>query len=154
MSLNFRAGLKRSRLSWLDYVLLAMASCFSLYSIGMGLRIAEIGIYFIRIALIGTVFSALVHRFAPRQLLKADGYLYVIVALVCVFNARRLNAMLPEEGFPIQLIIGAIVSWMLSLGSFVTWRDGTLLFQAVPAIALFGLVGAWDTFPLAPYVFF
>jgi transglutaminase-like putative cysteine protease len=152
--LDLRAGLKRTRLSWLDYVLLAVASCCSLYSLGMALHEPSVGYFFLQIALVGTVVSAFVHRFAPRWILQADGYLYCILALVCVFFARRMNALLPEEGFPFQLIVAGIVGWMLSLCSFFSWRDGTLLFQAVPSIAIFGLVGAWDTFPQAPYVFF
>lgn len=43
---------------------------------------------------------------------------------------------------------------MLSLASFVCWRDATLLFQSVPCIALFGLVGTYDTFKASPYLFF
>ena len=34
------------------------------------------------------------------------------------------------------------------------WRDGTLLFPCVPAVALFSLVGSWDSFKGATFAFF
>jgi len=62
--------------------------------------------------------------------------------------------MLPQGGFPRQLMAASWLGWMLVLGSFVTWRDATLLFQAIPSIALFGLVGCYDTFRDVTFAFF
>ncbi|MFQ3677545.1 MAG: transglutaminase domain-containing protein, partial [Fimbriimonadaceae bacterium] len=50
--------------------------------------------------------------------------------------------------------VTGILAWMLALGSFAGWRDSTMAFQAVPGLALFGLVGAFNTFLAAPIVFF
>jgi transglutaminase-like putative cysteine protease len=43
---------------------------------------------------------------------------------------------------------------MIILCSMAAWRDRTLLFVSLPCIALFGLVGTFDTYPIGTGMFF
>lgn len=142
------------KLGWMDFGLSALASCLAVYSIGMGLRVPEVSWFFCGWIATGTVISFVVSRVMPERHTWVSGILYSVMAISSVAYAPSLNAILPKGGFPIQLIIAASLAWMLVFGSFLTWRDSTIVFQAVPSIALFGLVGAWDTFAGAPFAFF
>jgi transglutaminase-like putative cysteine protease len=142
------------RLSWLDHVLAGVAACLTVYSIGAGLGESAIGMFFIVMIVFGTTVSVLATRVLSDKAAVLDGYLYLAGALLSVFYATQLNLLLPEEGIPRELLVAGVLCWMLSFGSFFMWRDATVLFQAVPGIALFGLVGAWDTFAGAPFAFF
>lgn len=53
-----------------------------------------------------------------------------------------------------ELRIASVLTWMILFGSFATWRDATLLFQAVPCISLFALVGTFSNFEGATFAFF
>ena len=149
---NFRKDV--FRLGWLDFSLSALASCLAVFAVGMGLRQVEVAWFLIGIILTGTVCSFVITRFVPDRLAWISGLVYTAVAIACVIYVQPLNAMLPKGGFPIQLVIAAALAWMIAIGSFLTWRDSTIVFQAVPSIALFGLVGAWDTYDAAPFAFF
>jgi hypothetical protein len=139
----------------LDYMLAAAFACLAAYSAGMGLGQPKISQLFVSLILVGTTFSFIVNRFVKNRLvLNMDGFLYAAGALGSFFFARELNGLLPEEGFPWTLILGGVMCWMLVFGSFVVWRDSTLLFQAVPGIALFGMVGSWDTYGGSTFAFF
>ena len=142
------------RLGWLDFGLSAFASCLSVYSVGMGLRVPEISWFFIGWIIFGTFCSFIVSRLLPDRLTWLSGMFYSLMAVFAVGYVQPLNSILPGEGFPLQLIIAGSLAWMFLFGSFLMWRDSTIVFQAVPSIALFGLVGAWDTFGGAPFAFF
>lgn len=142
-------------LTWIDYVVSAIGSVAVLVSAGIGVRNEQAGYVFCAIALLGHLFSA----FGPRlkwswNRLTIDGVLFAGCAFASLAFAGELNRFLPEGGFPPQLLYTAGLCWVISLGSFLAWRDSTLLFLGVPAIALFGLVGAFDTFQFAPLMFF
>ncbi len=141
-------------LGWLDFSLSALASCLAVFSVGMGLRIPEISWFLCGWIAVGTVVSFVLCRLVPERYTWVSGLLYSMVSVGSVAYVQTLNSWLPKGGFPIQLIIAASLAWMLLFGSFLTWRDSTIVFQAVPSIALFGLVGAWDTFSGAPFAFF
>lgn len=149
---NFRRDV--FRLGWLDFSLSALASCLAVFAAGMGLRQVEVAWFLIGIILVGTISSFLITRILPERFAWISGMIYSIVAVGAVVYVQPLNAMLPKGGFPAQLVIAAALAWMLAIGSFLTWRDSTIVFQAVPSIALFGLVGAWDTYDAAPFAFF
>lgn len=142
------------RLGWLDFSLSALASSLAVFSVGMGLRQVEVAWFLITIIGIGTIVSFLITRILPDRWAWISGLLYTILAVGSVVYVQPLNAILPMGGFPIQLVIAAALAWMVAAGSFLTWRDSTIVFQAVPCIALFGLVGAWDTYNAAPFAFF
>lgn len=142
------------RLTWLDYVLVGIASSLAGFSAGWGLGIAEIAYFFTVLIIGGTLVSALLQQLIPPSRAAADGVVYALFATGSVFFASQLNDLLPGEGFPFQLRIAGVLCWVLVFGSFCMWRDATLLFQAVPGIAIFGLVGTWDTFRISPFLFF
>ncbi|HVL39050.1 MAG TPA: transglutaminase domain-containing protein [Fimbriimonadaceae bacterium] len=144
-----------SELGILDYVLSATGSALATYSAGMALSNAPLGLFFTGFVILGTFFSYFMSRvFRTPGAQLASGFLYAAALLIAFFLARRFNAMLPDGGFPWQLMVGGMLCWMLMFGSFFAWRDSTLLFQAVPSIALFGMVGTWDTFQGAVVAFF
>lgn len=145
----------RSKINTLDYLLMTAGSMLAAYSAGMGINQPEVGMFFVRLIAVGTVFSFFVRRLlGDSWLIKADGFLYAVLGLIAVTQSQSLNSLLPGEPFPRALLAASWLGWMLTLGSFVTWRDGTLLFQAIPAIALFGLVGVYDTYRDVTFNFF
>ena len=140
----------------LDYVLAAMAGMTATYSMGMSLSKPQMGWFFVFFIGLGMMGSFGIQRaFSGQKWLEVGGFLYFILAVTAVFYSSQLNGLLPEGGFDDrQLIVAGILSWMILLGSWVSWRDSTLLFQAVPSIALFGLVGAFDNFTGSTFAFF
>lgn len=142
------------QLGWLDFSLSALASCLAVYSVGMGLRIPEVSWFFVGWIALGTLVSYGLSRVIPDRHAWVGGLIYSLASVGSVAFVQTLNSWLPKGGFPLQLIIAASLAYMLLFGSFLTWRDSTIVFQAVPAIAIFGLVGAWDTFAGAPFAFF
>lgn len=142
------------KLGWPDFCLSALASCLAVFSAGMGLRVQEVYWFLGGWIILGTLVSYGLSRVIPEKHTWVGGLLYSMMAIASVMYSQPLNSILPMGGFPYQLIVAASLAWMLTFGSFLTWRDSTIVFQAVPSIALFGLVGAWDTFAGAPFAFF
>ncbi len=142
------------RLNWVDFLLSGVSNCLALYAMSFGLRKPLIGVLFISITVIGTLFSSIVHRYLPPRVGWVGAALYFGTAVACMGLNGQLNQLLPEEGFDRYLLIAGGLAWMLTCCSLFLWREAMLLFQAVPAIALFGLVGAFDTLSGAPFAFF
>lgn len=142
-------------LGWLDFVLAGSAASATVYSAGRGLSDTPIGNMLVALVALGTVVSLLIHRFLQIDKLGAFAAIpYAASLIAATFFATPLNRLLPGEGFPPELMLGGVLCWMIVAGSFTAWRDGTLLFQVVPGIAMFGMVGTWDTFREAPIAFF
>ncbi|MBL8088107.1 MAG: hypothetical protein JNM85_08585 [Chthonomonas sp.] len=139
----------------LDHLLMGLAAGLAAYS-----SLASIGQdTFAMVFAIGSVLAALVgHALRTSLPLKfttmTSGFLYALVAIAMVAFARPLNELLPPPGYPWQIIMAGIFTWTVMVCGIVAWRDSTLCFQAVPCIAIFGLVGAFDTFKLASLFFF
>jgi hypothetical protein len=145
----------RSRISTLDFLLMMFGSMLAVYSAGESVAQPQVGWFFVRLVCFGCVVSYVIRQLAGKsKFIRIDGVLYTLLAIYATFNVNSLNTLLPGEPFPRELQAAAYLSWMLTLGSFVAWRDGTLLFQAVPAMALFGLVGCYDTFRDVTFAFF
>ncbi|HRK21696.1 MAG TPA: transglutaminaseTgpA domain-containing protein [Fimbriimonadaceae bacterium] len=144
------------RLTLLDYVLAALAGMMATYSVGMSLLRPQLGWFFVIAIGLGMMVSFSIQRqFAKRKWIEVGGFIYFLLAMVAVFYSRQLNTFLPEGGFSErELTVASVLAWMILLGSWVSWRDSTLLFQAVPSIALFGLVGAFNTFKGSTVAFF
>lgn len=141
--------------AWIDYVLTAVLGSLALFTLGQGIAQPVVGIITGSIYCIGTGVSFLIAiRVRGTKFAGYDAMIYGCIALFAVFGQPLLNQLLPEDSFPIELRSAGMVTWLLSLGSFAAWRDATRLFQAVPALALFGLVGVYDTYPAAPFIFF
>lgn len=145
---------KELRMNWVDYLLSAIASGLSGFTAGMGLQLPSVGWIFVAFIVAGTLLSYGLQVVLPEKVARWDSVAYAIIATLVIVYQFQLNHLLPYGGFPRLLLLAGVLSWMLALGSFALWRDVSLLFQAVPCIALFGLVGTWDTFREAPYLFF
>jgi len=144
-----------SKINTIDFLLMSAGSALAAYSAGQSIRETGISMFFVGLIVLGTLFSFGMRKLLENSpFLKLDGWLYAGVLLFTIIQMEPLNESLPGEPFPRPLIAASYLSYMLALGSFVTWRDGTLLFQAVPAIALFGLVGCFDTFRNVTFAFF
>ena len=136
-----------SSLGLLDYVLMGFGSSLAAWSAGMAIGNQTIGFFSASLVVAGTIFSYLVRSLAKNnKILHVDGALYATAGICSAIFARGLNQIMPSGGFPPELFAAGWLSWMLILGSCFGWRDSTLLFQAVPSIAMFGLVGCYDTF--------
>lgn len=129
--------------------------CFALYAAGMAVGAPESGQVFVLLVAIGGCVSYLIRRvFESRKLIKFDALFYTVAAACGIFFSSNLNSVLPGDGIPQDVTTAGWLCWMMAAGSFFIWRDRTLLFQAVPTIALFGLVGCYDTYAPAPFFFF
>ncbi|RYG49569.1 DUF4129 domain-containing protein [bacterium] len=139
----------------LDFLLMGVGSSLAVWSAGQSIQNVDISWFYVRLVVFGTITSYLVRSaFRGQKLLGFDGILYALAAAGSVYYANALNTTLPGDTFPRELIAAGWLGWMLSFGAFLTWRDGTLLFQAVPAIAMFGLVGCYDTYRDVVWTFF
>lgn len=139
----------------LDYLLTGIYSCLAAYATGVSVGSVSAAWMFVGIIVAGTLFSFVVQWVMGEQTAtRWDGIFYLGVATATFAFRADLAKIVPDQPFVDQLLHTGTLCWMLALGSFFTWRDGTLLFQAVPSIALFGMVGAFDTFKPAPILFF
>src|SRR5689334_22469260 len=131
----------------IDYLLTGIYACLAAYATGMSVGSPGTAWVFVAIIASGTLFSFAVQWLIGDQAVaKYDGILYLAVGLAVFFFREDLGKLAPDQPFQDQLVLTGVFMWLLALGSFFTWRDGTLLFQAVPSIALFGMVGVFDTF--------
>lgn len=145
-----------AKVTWVDFLLAGVCGIMALYGVGMSITAERMGLVMVGIAALGTTISFFVSRaLAGTKWMEASVWLYVVGMLSSPFLARALNPILPGGGFPPELLASAAtISWMILIGSFLSWSDGRLTFQAVPCIAVFGLVGAFNTFAGATVTFF
>jgi|GEM_PF-6782033 len=141
--------------TWFDHVLSLIGAMLAVYSAGIGIGDVNVGYFFMGAILACSLVSfGLTKLFQGTKIARWDGIFYLILCMAAVLGRRPLNELLPGDGYPAQLAAAGVLSWLLAFGTLATWRDQTLLFQIVPSIALFGLVGAWNTFEGVPVLFF
>ncbi|MCC7230768.1 MAG: transglutaminase domain-containing protein [Fimbriimonadaceae bacterium] len=141
--------------SGFDFVLTGLSGVMTAYSVGMSVGNTIAGNTFIVLTLLGTWISfALVKSWRSPKLIRLNGFLYTAGVLSAFFLARPLCEMFPDNPFKAQIFVCGALCWMLVFGSFLVWSDQTLLFQSVPSIAAFGLVGCYDTYRNATWFFF
>lgn len=147
---------QRFEASFMDYGLSMVASASAAIAAAFALQVRAASLIFGTLIIIGHLVSWRIRLKLDRKepATPIDGLIFAVVFILCMFFAPQMNAILPEGGYAANLLQTSVLSWMLALGSFLAWRDSTLLFLAVPGIALFGLVGAYDTLTYAPLVFF
>ncbi len=134
---------------------MAIGSCLAVFSAAMSISEPVIGYFSVALVIIGTLTSYTIRIQTLRSpIIRWDWALYAIAVICSIYYAGALNALMPESGFPREIAAAGWLSWMLILGSFATWQDSTLLFQAIPALALFGLVGCYDTYRFVTFNFF
>jgi transglutaminase-like putative cysteine protease len=143
------------RTGWLDHLLATVAGSLVLYSVGQAISRPEVGTIFLGLFWLGNLFSWIFGTaLRGRRVLAADGVLYLVFTIILFFVAGKLNPRFGDDPFTGIFYSVGFLSWMVVMGSFAAWRDSTLLFQAVPSIAIFGLVGCYDTFRNVIYFFF
>lgn len=140
----------------MDFALALGAASLTSFALGMSLYNLPLALVLIAFQVAFTVASYALHRKTGKaNLTGLSVALYTIAAMASPLAAHSLNHLLPGEGFPREIVFSAgTLSWMLTLGCLAAWRDQTLIFQAVPCIALFGLIGAFNTFGGATVTFF
>lgn len=122
---------------------------------GYSLKIENTGWLFVLISAVGHFLSARVFRPDIRWgKFTLDGFLVMLVVIGAFLFTDDINSFLPDGGFPTTLLTNGILVVIIAFSSFVVWRDSSLVFLGVPAIAIFGLVGAYDTIIAAPAMFF
>lgn len=143
------------RLSVVDYLLSAICGVAALLSVGQSIQRPAVGIALSLTLITGLSFSFLVNRSGKvSPATRIDPILYALLASSALLFSGVLNSLLPGEGFPPDLGFMGVLPWMLVLCSFVTWSDSTLLFQSVPSISLFALVGVIEMFSGSTFAFF
>lgn len=144
-----------SRIGWTDYLLMTLGSCLAAFSGGMAIQIPAVGAFSVIAIFLGAICSFAVRAiFLQSPVLKWDGYLYAAGIVAAFAFGSRLQVLMPEGGYPVDVMAAGWLAWMLIFGSFFTWQDNTLLFQAIPSVAMLGLVGVYDTFKDIRYFFF
>jgi hypothetical protein len=139
-----------------DYALSGVSSALAVFAAPMAILAPGAAAVLVSIVAFGTLVSWVIQRSVPERTLERIGAIpYAITAILAVIIARQLGTVLPDNPFaPRELAVSGILCWMIALGAFTAWTEGTLLFQAVPSIALFGLVGSYGTYQNATYAFF
>jgi transglutaminase-like putative cysteine protease len=146
-----------TRLSWIDYSLMGAGSCLAVFAAAMSVGSESLAWIFTGIVIFGSLASCVAQAFlSERTGNLVGGVIYAVIVVLVFFQWRNINLVLPDQVFNSarELSPAGFLVWMIMLGSFACWRDQTLLFQAVPAIAIFGLVGCYDTYRYAPFLFF
>ncbi|MCW5936181.1 MAG: transglutaminase domain-containing protein [Fimbriimonadaceae bacterium] len=139
----------------LDHLLVLFGCGMAVYAVGMSLSKPVLASLLALSVMVSLTTGYVIGKVAEgKRWQEFDGILWTVLAFASAFLVWPLNYVLPEEGFPFNLIAGAWLSWMIILCGFVSWRDQTLLFLNLPCLALFGLVGTFDTYKPATLMFF
>lgn len=145
----------RSEKSLVDHALVMLASGSALFAIGMSLNKPVLAwTLAIMVVIAGSMGYGLSRLVKGTFLQNWDAGIWTFFGLFSVFFTLPLNRILPDDGFPFGLLAGSFLSWMIILGSIAAWKDRTLLFVSLPCIAIFGLVGTFDTYPTGIWLFF
>ncbi|MBC8065937.1 MAG: transglutaminase domain-containing protein [Chlorobia bacterium] len=141
--------------SGLDYLLTAISGALTAYAAGMSVANPTAGWIFVVLSLLGVWISfAVMRTIRGTGLVRWNGFIYTAGVLAAFFSAPSLMDLIPDNPFKAQIFVCGLLLWMLVFGSYLIWSDQTLLFQAVPSIAVFGLVGCYDTYRDATWLFF
>ena len=141
--------------SGFDYLCTAIASAVTSYAAGASVTNPTIGWIFVILTVLGTWISySVMNAIRGTKFTEWNGFIYTTGVIAAFFLSRVLVELLPDNPFKAQIFVCGLLLWMLAFGSFLIWSDQTLLFQAVPSIAVFGLVGCYDTYREAVWFFF
>ncbi len=138
-----------------DTILMAFGAMLAVYAGGLSIGRAEIGTFMAGLLVVTTLIGIGLKAVSVRlKISRHAGLIYAGLALCCLFFGTSLNQLMPQGGYPLPVIFASVFSWMVVFGALVSWTDPILCFQSVPAIAVFGLVGAFDTYRASPLLFF
>ena len=139
----------------LDHFLVAVGSVSASYAVGMSVNKPNLALMLASLIAFASVIGFFLSKATEKLVIrKYDAWLWSGLGLTCWVMIRPMNQLLIDGGFPIQLFAASALCWMLMLCTVVSWRDQTLLFLSLPSIAIFGLVGTFDTYPPATFLFF
>lgn len=142
-------------LSLIDHALATFGCMLAVYSMGMSLLNPPLALFFaIGVAVTATTGYALSKIVKGTPISAYDSYFWAVLGVFTTGLVAQLNGLLPGGGFPPELLVTGVLCWLLLVGNLVAWRDQTLLFLTLPCIAIFGLVGTFDTFKPATAMFF
>lgn len=132
--------------SGLDHFLAIFGCVLASFSVGMSVGKQQLAIVMASLlVLFGFIGYGLARLVRKSKLYMMDGWLFGLFAIAAIPLSLQVNNLLPEEGFPFSLG-AAVIMWIVMLvGAIFAWRDMTLLFLSLPAIAIFGLVGTIDS---------
>jgi hypothetical protein len=139
---------------WLDHLLATACGVMGVYAVAMSVAgttlpmVLAAGVLLAGIA--GYGLSLVVENTFAQ---KADGWLFAIFAIAGILKVRDINQMLPDGGFPFEIIAATMMFVILVAGGLFAWRDSTLLFTTLPSLVLFGLVGTIDTWRPGLFLF-
>lgn len=130
-----------------DYALTAFYSCLALYGAGAGIANIPLALMLMSLCIFGTFIGYFINAKDKEKKLEGfAGIAYALTAAAVIFFIVPLNNLLPEGGFPRDLMIAAVMCWFITLGAFSTWSENVMLFQAVPSLSLLSMVGIWETY--------
>ena len=139
----------------IDHALATLACVLAVYSIGMSLHNAPLALAFTSGIMVAAISGYAVAKIVRgKKIANYDSYFWAVLGILAIGLVNSLNDILPGGGFPVELLAAAALCWILLIGSLFAWRDQTLLFLSLPCIAIFGLVGTFDTFAPATVLFF
>ena len=142
-------------LGLIDHALATLSCLLAVYAIGMSLTNTGLATFFTVGTLVAaTTGYALARLVRGTKVASYDSYFWAISGMATTGFVNVLNDMLPGGGFPFELLAAGILCWVLLVGNLFAWRDQTLIFLSLPGIAIFGLVGTFDTFIPATGFFF
>ena len=145
-----------SAANFVDYVISWLASSLAAWSCGQAVGSDTVSILGLGIVTVGSLLSFLARSIgSEKKWTGLAGPLYCVAAWAAFLGVRFINGAVFEEGtFPMELLPSSWLYWMILFGTFFLWRDGTLIFHLVPALAMFGFVGCYDTFRPVVVLFF
>jgi len=144
-----------SRIGGIDYLLMTAGSCLAVFAGGMSIQDPSIVLFSVVAIALGAFTSFFIRGlYIGTPHIKLDGYLYSLAIVAAFAFGGPLEAIMPNGGYATDMLAAGWLTWMLIFGSFFTWQDNTLVFQAIPSVALLGLVGVYDTFRDIRFAFF
>ena len=145
-----------SAANFVDYVISWLASSLAAWSCGQAVGSDTVSILGLGIVTVGSLLSFLARSIgSEKKWTGLSGPFYCVAAWAAFLGVRFINGVVFEEGtFPMELMPSSWLYWMILFGTFFLWRDGTLIFHLVPALAMFGFVGCYDTFRPVVVLFF
>ncbi len=145
----------RGQVDGMDYILSAVMSLTAAFSGGQAVASNLVSVVAVTVVALGIGVSFLIRNARQEQgITRFDWLFYTVTTLGSFMFATRFNVIFPPDTFPRELLPSSWLLWMMMLGSFFVWSDRTLLFHAIPSLALFGFVGCYDTYRPVVVFFF
>jgi len=112
-------------------------------------------VLFILIITLGTLFSGWLAQRAPGETTRLIfGFLDATLALLAITAQPYLNALVKILTDPsVEIYLSTSLLWYLTLRTPLMVSPLSALFQNVPVMALFGLIGSYLFAPAVPYLF-